>query len=248
MFLIPIALVLVPVWIGNKVGKAYRKNTLDTEHAPVGSVVGAALGLLAFMLAFTFQITSSRFDARKQLLLDEVAAMRTAYLRAGLLKDTNRIECRKLIAEYVDLRAIVSSNISAIQLVKGRSRAIQDSLWIQAESLAAEDRSSEIYALFTTSINELIDLHNKRMVVALQYRIPAIIMWVLYFISFFSMFILGFQFGISGKGNLMINFTLALIFSAVMWLIFALDNVKAGIIRVDQQPIFTLQKELGGIP
>jgi hypothetical protein len=206
------------------------------------------LGLLAFMLAFTFQITSSRFDTRKQLLLDEVSAMRTAYLRAGLLKDTNRIQCRKLIGEYVDLRALVASDMSAIQKIVERSRGIQDSLWMQAKVLAEEDRSSEIYALFTTSINELIDLHNKRLVVSLQYRIPAVIMWILYFISFFSMFILGFQFGISGKGNLMINFTLALIFSAVIWLIFALDNPVAGIIRVDQGPVFTLQKELRGIP
>jgi hypothetical protein len=248
MLIIPIALVLVPLWLGTRLGIRFKKKAKEMEpHAPVGSLVGAALGLLAFMLALTFQITASRFDTRKQLLLDEVTTMRTAYLRAGLLKEANRNECRKLLSEYVDLRVMLASDSKALQKVISRSKEIQDKLWLQVEALAGEDRSSEIYALFTTSINELIDLHNRRVVVALQYRIPGVIMYVLYFISFLSMLVLGFQFGISGKSNILINLALALIFSVVMWLIFALDNTEVGI-KVNPLPVFNLQKEIRELP
>jgi hypothetical protein len=43
------------------------------------------MGLLAFILAFTFSFTSSRLDIRKQLVLEEANAVGTAYLRAGAL-------------------------------------------------------------------------------------------------------------------------------------------------------------------
>lgn len=39
------------------------------------------------MLAFTFGLAASRFDARRQIVVEEANAMATTYLRAGLLPD-----------------------------------------------------------------------------------------------------------------------------------------------------------------
>ena len=58
------------------------------------------------------------------------------------------------------------------------------------------------------------------------------------------MLILGFQFGIAGKSNMLVIFSLALTLAAVIWLILALDNPKLGLIKVNQQQIFDLQKEI----
>jgi len=60
MFLIPFLIVLIPVLIGQRYGIWRIKNSENLQNAPVGSVVGAAFGLLAFMLAFTFQIAAGR--------------------------------------------------------------------------------------------------------------------------------------------------------------------------------------------
>jgi hypothetical protein len=92
----------------------------------------------------------------------------------------------------------------------------------------------------------MIDLYNKRKVTIFQYRIPGIILAVLYFIAFFSMFILGFQFGLTGRGNFYMTLSLAVIFSAVMWLIFVLDDPSMGIIQVNRTQVFELQRELHG--
>jgi hypothetical protein len=220
------------------------KDSGELQDAPVGSVVGAALGLLAFMLAFTFQITANRYDTRKQLLLDEATSIRDAYLRASLLPEPQRAESRKLLREYVDLRVGVAANHGILHLAIARSEQIHRELWARAEALAALDRSSEVYALFTSSLNEVIDLHNRRVTVLLHYKIPPVIMGVLYFIAFFSMMALGFQFGISGKGSSVIYLSLALIFSAVMWLILALDHPEEGFLKVNQQPLLTLQGQM----
>jgi hypothetical protein len=244
VLLLTILFILVPIQIGQRLGRRAVKLAGELHDAPIGSVVGAALGLLAFMLAFTFQITTNRLDTRKQLLLDEVGSIRDAYLRAALLPEPQRTESRKLLRDYVDVRVEVAANHGILHLALGRSEEIHRALWAQAKALAALDRNSEIYAMFTSSLNDIIDLHNKRVTVLLHYKIPPVILWVLYFIAFFSMLILGFQFGITGKGNFMVHLALALIFSAVMWLILALDRPEEGFLKVNQQPMISLQKQI----
>lgn len=244
MFLLPLIAVLLPVLIGQYYGLYIRKKSGEIHDTPVGSVVGAALGLLAFMLAFTFQIVDNRYESRKALLLEEVTDIRTTYLRAGLIPEPFRSDSRKLLAEYVDLHVDLPKDLSKFNGIITRSQVILDSLWKHAESLAAQDRSSEAYSLFTSSVNDLFDLYNQRITVTLQYRIPQTILYVLFFITFFSMLTLGYQFGISGRGNIMVNLIFAIIFSAVMWLIFALDRPETGLIRLNQAPMITLQQQL----
>ena len=96
MFLLPFIAVLVPILLGQFYGNYRKKRSEEIQHAPVGSVVGAAFGLLAFMLAITFQIAANRYDTRKQLLLEDVANIRTGYLRAGLIPEPYRSNTKKI--------------------------------------------------------------------------------------------------------------------------------------------------------
>jgi ABC-type multidrug transport system fused ATPase/permease subunit len=248
MLLLTILSILIPIKIGERLGQRAVKKSGELHDAPIGSVVGAALGLLAFMLAFTFQITTNRFDTRKQLLLDEVGSIRDAYLRASLLPEPHRTATRNLLREYVDLRASVASRDGILHLAIPRSEELHRALWAHVEALAALDRSSEIYALFTSSVNDLISLHNRRVTVLLHYKIPPVILYVLYFIAFCAMVILGFQFGISGRGTMLVHASLALIFSAVIWLILALDRPEEGFLKVNQQPLLALERQIHEMP
>ncbi len=246
MFLIPLIVVLVPIFIGQRYGIYRKKNSENLQEAPVGTVVGAAFGLLAFMLAFTFQIAANRYDSRKQLLLDEVTNIRTTFLRAGLIEEPIRSETRRLLVEYVDLRIGLSKDFLKLDSSLFRSQQILDRLWYFAETLAVQDRSSEVYALFTTSVNDLVDNYNQRITMTLEYRIPSIVLLVLFIIAFFSMLTLGYHFGISGKGSFRINLLLAVIFAVVMLLILALDRPEKGLAKLNQKPMITLQKQLQG--
>jgi hypothetical protein len=236
--------VLIPILLGQWYGQYRKRKTEEVQHAPVGSVVGAAFGLLAFMLAITFQIAANRYDMRKQLLLEDVTNIRTGYLRAGLIPEPYRSNTKKFLVEYVDLRVDLVNDPSKLNAGLSRSQQILDSLWKYTEALAEQDRSSEIYSLYTTSVNDIIDSYNQRVTVALQYRIPGAVLFVLFIISFVSMFLLGYQFGISGKGNLRLIILLSLIFAIVMFLILALDQPDKGLATIDQKPMITLQKQL----
>lgn len=241
-----LGLIILPVWLGSQMGRYFRERLSgQVGDSPLGSAVGAALGLLAFMLAFTFQLVANRFDTRKELLLNEVTAIRTTWLRAGLLNDEDKIPVRSLLREYVDMRILFDTDLREVHKAIARSKEIQDSLWVYAMALSEDDARSEMYSLFISSLNEMIDLHNLRIVINLQYRIPSIVLVILYFIAFISMLMLGFQFGVTGNNNTVpIIISLAVIFSAVMWLIYALDDPSLGLVRVNHEQVYNLRKEI----
>jgi hypothetical protein len=244
MGLIPALVVMIPIIIGQRYGFYRRSQSENLQDAPVGTVVGAAFGLLAFMLAFTFQIAANRYEARKELLLEEVTNIRTTYLRAGLIPEPICSDARKLLIEYTDLRIEIASDPSKLESGMARSEQILSKLWDYSETLAHEDRSSEVYALFTTSVNELVDNYNHRITMALEYRLPNVILWILFIVAFLTMLILGYQFGISGKGSFRIILFLAIIFAVVMVLILALDRPETGLAKLNQKPMLTLYKQL----
>ena len=138
----------------------------------MGAIVGATLGLLAFMLAFTFGLAASRFD--ELLVLDESNAIGTAYLRAGLLPEPQRSGLRKLLKDYVELR-LNGIGIKNIEQALSESSGLHRALWSLATEVAAKDTRSVETGLFIQSLNEVIDLHSKRVMFGLHNRIPQMV-------------------------------------------------------------------------
>jgi hypothetical protein len=244
MFLIPLIAVIIPVYVGERIGIHHRLSEHEIQHTPIASVVSAAFGLLAFMLAFTFQIAANRYDARKAMLIEEVKDVRIVYLRAGLIPEPYRSATKKHLTKYVDLRVELLKDLSKIDYTFSKSRAILDSLWSYSEALAIEDRGSEIYALYISAVNDVIDAYYERVTLVIVYRIPKAILSVLFIIGILSMLALGYQFGVTGKGSLGINVLLATTFSVVMCLIFALDRPETGLVPVNQRPLLILHEQM----
>src|ERR1700757_1569442 len=131
LFIAILLVVLLSVECGYRLGK-YRRGQQEKE-APVGTMVGATLGLLAFILAFTFGLAASRFDNRRQVLLDEANAIGTTYLRAGILPEQGE-EIRALLRDYVGARLEAVQSGKVAEGVR-RSEDIQQKVWAQAEAV-----------------------------------------------------------------------------------------------------------------
>jgi hypothetical protein len=243
VFIGTVVITLVSIRVGFRAG-VYRRQRAEEAEGPVGSVVGAMLGLLAFILAFTFGIASSRFDTRKHLVLEEVNAIETAYLRAGLLPEPQRSESRRLLRRYVEIRAEFSKD--PVKLAQGLAEAetLQAQLWSIATLLARADLNSDIGALYIESLNRLIDLHTARVTISLQYRIPVAVWIVLVLVTMLSMGGVGYQFGVVGRTGFLIHLVLALTFSAVVFVIADLDRPLHGLLQVSQQPMLELRERL----
>src|SRR3990172_8044694 len=219
-FIITVFIIILSLKIGILLGDRKRKKSEGEKEGPVGSVVGAMLGLLAFIMAFTFGMTAERFQARRALLLDEVNAISTAYLRTDMLPELQRNEVKKLFREYVDIRANIAAKPDQLAQAIERSEKIQDIIWSHAMSFARERMDSDMPPLLLQSLNEVFDLHTSRVTVGLQYRTPWVIWLVLYFLSIFTMIAVGYQFGIAGGSiSMQVNVLLALCFSLVILLI-----------------------------
>jgi len=232
---------LLAVELGFRLARNRILRSLPENEAPVGAIVGATLGLLAFLLAFTFGLAASRFDARKGFVLDEANAIGTTYLRAALLPDPHRTEIRALLREYVDVRLQIIQPDHVQQALR-RSVELQDKLW--SHSVAVADKvAAPVAALFITSLNELMDLHAKR--VNLGNRVPISIWAALYFVSIVTMMAVGYYAGLTASRRSPAILALVLTFSAVILLIADLDRPYEGLLTVSQQAILDLRDSFG---
>ena len=248
VFVVTVAAVWLAIWMGTLFGKRVRRKPDHPADTTLGTSVGATLGMLGFLLAFTFGITTEIFQTKRQLLLDEINAIGTTYLRACYLVEPHRSEICKQLREYVDIRVkLAKENIyqqpEKLREAVGRSEALQDEIWSHVIVIANADRGSMIDALFIDSLNNMIDLQTSRLTVGM-YRIPRVIWNILYFITILSMVMVGYQIGLSGTRSLKVGFVLAIIFAAVVFLIVDLDRTAEGTIRLDQKPMFDLQKKM----
>lgn len=237
-FLLTLAAVEAGYWLGK-----WRLRR-DHEHdATAGATVGITLGLLAFTLAFTFAMAADRFDARRSAVLEEANAIGTTYLRALMLPAPAATEVRRLLRQYVDTRLEVTARPEMLAEGTARSEELQNRLWQQAVGAAAVQADSVMTGLFITSLNELIDVHAKRLT-AVRNRIPDVIWLFLFLTAVLGMASMGYHTGLTGSRRTVAVIFLTLAFSGAMTLIADLDRPREGLLQVSQQPMLDLQASM----
>jgi hypothetical protein len=243
LFLGSIAFSTLAVEIGFRLGNRRSRSTTHESDAPLGTIVASTLGLLAFMLAFTFNIAVNRFEQRRCAVLDEANAIGTAYLRADFLEPLARDRVKKLFREYVSLR--LQAGTMSLNEMMPPSAELQQSLWNEGISLSPKLNGSPCYALFMDSLNRVIDIHEERMSVGVYARVPLIVWSTLFFVALMSMIGVGYVCGLGRIRSVVPTLILTLTFGTVMYLVADLDRPRQGIIRTSQQPMIDLAKTIG---
>jgi hypothetical protein len=202
--------------------------------------------LLSLLLGFTLAMAASRYGDRRTLLINEAVSIGTTYLRAGALPQPYRDQSRQLLRQYVDTRIDVdNAGLDGARFGEAspRSKLIQEELWSNAAAVAQNDRTA-ITATYINSLNETIDLHDKRLG-ALENRIPRSI-WILIILIFI---IAVFSRGLTLTQRfwpilILIPITIAI----VVALIADLDTTSTGLIRIDQRAMYRLKADLAAQP
>jgi hypothetical protein len=210
-------------------------------------IVGSLLALLAFLLAITMGMASDRFDTRRGLVLAEANSVGTTYLRAGYLPEPSSSEIRDLIREYVPLR-IVTSDLAELRVRMARSVEIQAKLWSIAEGLARATPESEVLALFISSLNETIDLHETRVIAGQYARVPETILILLLLSSMLTLGMMGYNAGLTRRRSSLTAVVLIAVLGAVVTLVVDLDRPREGFLTVSQQPLLDLQEQIKALP
>jgi carbon starvation protein CstA len=251
VYILTTTLVLTASWLGIKLAIIRKQKRGEDHEGSVNSVVGALMGLLAFILAFTFGVTTNKFDSRKELLLEEVTAIETLYLRAGLIPEPHCSEVRALVKQYVNIRIDLAQHPNHAREAIIEAESLQKKMWKHAEALPNLNlKHSDVVSLFTESLNHVIELQTKRITVTTMHQLPPALWFSLYIITFLSMMGIGYLFGMAAKANWTLLTILSLAFSVVIILIADLDNSNTGqqgIIRLNTQPMIQLEQRMNVI-
>ncbi len=248
--LICLVLVLVMIAAG-EVGflamRRVRRRTEDINKSDIALFLGAVLTLLSLLLGFTYVMSQGRYETRRQLVINEAEAIRSAYFRAGAIPEPRSSEVRELLRRYLDLRLEMlrakDTAPETIREVNRRSMELQNGMEAHATALAKESPNA-IVSLFVQSLDALSDIHTKRLA-AVRSRVPAVIYWVLVCISVIVVGLSGVYFGTHKRRLRLLTVMFSLLVASVMWLILDLDSPALGTIRASQQSLVDLQQEIG---
>ena len=241
LFLLVFCYALLATELGAFIARRRLKEKTRHPEDSISDISGAMLGLLAFLLGFTFSLTASRFGDRKNHILEEANTIGTTYLRTIYLPPSQKEASRKLLREYVDLRVKLTSP-EELEKYMPRFNKILQALWQQTASLDKEKMDSEIRSLYIQSINETIDLNATRKALVLIFRIPDPIWTCLFLLAFLSMFISGYQHYVKGEQTRVGMPLLAGSFALVIVMIADMDSTGRGRLKVSQQPLLDVQQ------
>lgn len=240
------AIIYFSTEFGFLLGKRARERATGKRRIQTATVVAATMGLLAFVLAFTFGTVTSRNNELKHLVLDDVNAIGTTWLRADLLPETDRAEVRKILHDYVTLRidSVQGATPQKIEHAIKRSSELQNELWSRAVAIARQN-PTPISSLFLQSLNDMIDLHQKRVTVAIYHRLPSIFWLVLYGLTILAMVAGGYDVGlVGGRRSITTLLVVTLAFSVVLYLVVALDRPRTQLKTISQAALIDLQQDI----
>lgn len=234
--LLTVALILGSIYAGYGLYNMFKKTRPETLIEPSGTAVGALMGLLAFMLAFSFGMGSSKLNERKQALLQEINAIGTLYLRADLM-EKEAATYKRLLRDYVKLRIDIQRNPQSTDLAEVLRKAdtMCVEIWDQAFRHASQN-NGPMDALLLASANDVIDAYEERIFYGLQHM-PIVIWAALISMSVLAMLAMGYQLGLSGKMSHIVNILVALTFAGALMLITDYDRYDAGFFQIPKAPM-----------
>jgi len=257
LFLVSVVVMIACIEIGFRLGARTGGKAVKLQAAQVRAIMGASLGLAAFMLAFTFAVSQSHYELRVQNMVEEARLARNVFLQAEFLHETDRLEARRLIRQYIEGRIQIEvlarqRNIAEIQALVKQSERIQSRLWqlAVANEQKTDEPGSQLQERqhFIGLVTGLIDIHEQRLQAALMNRISGVIWAVLYLTSLISMLIMGFQAGLTSRRSPIATYSLAIAFSVVMMLITDLDRPFMSLFKVDNRIMLYVLDQMNSDP
>jgi hypothetical protein len=231
------AAMCVAAWLAARLRTALGGSAGDN---PVeGYLLSATLALLGLLIAFTFSLAVSRFDARRAMVVAEANAIGTAWLRAGFAKGGGTDPAlQQAIAAYADVRLRLSrgEEDAAVERATGPAQAAVRARL--AEAVRGTD--PPIAAIIITAIGEMFDAASARHAER-SARLPGEVVFVLLVYAIVAAGIVGYVIGQSRRRDAIVGAILYALLAMAITLILDLDRPMSGAITVDQAPMLAVR-------
>lgn len=219
---------------GRRLGRRREARAQEGARAGLGEVEAAVFALLGLLIAFTFSGAASRFDHRRQLVVEEANAIGTAWLRLDLLPSAARPELQDLFRRYLDTRLAAYEKIPDMKAVNAelaKATALQGAIWTRAMA-ASQQTATPLVATLIPALNQMFDIAATRTAAA-HLHPPRIVFIMLGILALMSSLLAGFAMA-GGKSRSWIHMLgFALIMALTVYVILDLEFPRIGFIRVD---------------
>ena len=231
-------LMLIAIWLGYRLG--LKKTKAETKNSEISS---SLLGLLALILGFTFAMAGSRYENRKNNLIDEANSIGTAVLRADIYPDSLKNEFKKDFDSYlISRRDYYTLNMDEEKLTASlkQSAVASAKLWSRA-AFYAKDKNYFIQStMMLPALNAMFDSASKSNMV-LNSKVPETIVYLSLVFSILISFFIGYNSGLEKKINTKFIIGFCFLICVVIFITLDLDRPRRGLIKLDTE-ISLMQK------
>jgi hypothetical protein len=214
-----------------------KKSTPSLTDAQEGYVVTSVYALLGLLVAFTFNVAVERYQARRQLVIEDANAIQSLYLKAQLLDEPHRSRFSELMIRYAEnhlqLAQARNDDADARQLVAQDNVLIRD-IWTATIPAFQSIKTIDFSTSFVDAANDLVKVDNNRKT-ARQLQIPTTIIVVLILYSLVAAAVLGAAMK-TRKGE-QISFGLLILNVLALMLVVDINRPVDGTIHESQEPM-----------
>jgi hypothetical protein len=218
----------------------------DKEFGDFGAFNGAIMGLLALLMAFTFGMSNSRYDARREAVVKEANAISTAILRTDIYPDSMRMVLRGLFRQYLEARIGYFQAGVDTQKTKEEymlANKISSQIWSITANYAKVNDVTTRTSQLIPALNDMIDIVTTRQAAG-EAHLPPSIIYFLLGLCLCVAFIMGYD--KNQKIDWIVPIGFAFVLSFTILIIFDLDRPRRGFITLDKpnQKIVELREML----
>jgi len=220
---------------GRRTGQRKLKKHPEDSGAGFPAVDGSVFALMGLLIAFSFSAAASRYEARRQLIVQEANAIGSSWLRIDLLPAPRQEQLRETLRSYVDNHLSMVRGTPNMQVVRegiARARDIQRDMWSQAVTACREAPSPATAGLVLPVLTGMFEVMNAR-VAALNTHLPQLILWLLLILPLICSFLAGLSSAPHLRRSWIQILGFAAILSIAMYVILDVEYPRAGLVRLD---------------
>ena len=221
-------------WLGFKFKNRHIRKFPGTEHVGIGPTEGSLLGLTALLLSFTFGMSASKYETRRQLIISESNDIGTTILRSDLYSDSVRTILRADLKNYLETRIDyfkAKDDETMIKYSLGRADSISKIIWKTVATLSHDPKNAVASQQMVPSLNDMMDIVTTREGTR-RAMVPGMILIVLCVLVVISAFLSGY-----GSKRLERNKVLVLAFAVMttlaLYLVIDLDKPRQGFVNLN---------------
>jgi hypothetical protein len=184
---------LVLALLGKYVRNKYFKADAISKDG-TSALLGSLFGLWAFILAFTFANSESRFDSVRNVLNDEYVAISNAIYWKDLFPDSIQDTLRSDLRNYLDARIDYFNNVRDYgKFIRARNDAIQigRSLWTTTVKASFRPNMAQATNNMFAALTAMRNVAARRESLLLS-GVPDLIIFMLFLLTFPVGFFCGF--------------------------------------------------------